>query len=343
MATEAHQAKYRTAREIRGGGAIGNLQDGIELDIHGISTRLIAWPGNGFQTEAVHVLTIRPGQESTAYTYDVSEEAMLCLAGTGEVRLQGSWRTLRPGDLAYVPEGVPHAVRNPGSSTEDLIIVSQITPPQLDLYDPAGFYDRTQGTFNDPTIFKATVNAHRRELPPSQMAFHDDGPEVRAQHLTKEQIRRDGALFNVYLGNEFTALGMPGRYILWPPGGTRQAGFNYVFAPAGEADPLHTHPISDECLVVWEGACEGIVAPGYTGGTWIGLDTYDAVLAPCGVLHGHRSLDTPAIMGGFASPPQPDLLLTSGYLTDGVFRQGDFVRLEPGEVEGIAELRTPRL
>jgi gentisate 1,2-dioxygenase len=34
------------------GGAIGSLNDGVEMEIHGMSTRLIAWPGTGFQTEA---------------------------------------------------------------------------------------------------------------------------------------------------------------------------------------------------------------------------------------------------------------------------------------------------
>jgi mannose-6-phosphate isomerase-like protein (cupin superfamily) len=342
MASETYQAKYKRASEIRLGGAIGNLQEGIELETHGVTTRLIAWPGNGFQTEAVHVLTVHAGQESTAYSYDVSEEAMLCLAGEGEVYLHGSWRAFRPGDLAYFPEGVSHAVRNL-RGTDDVIVVTQITPPQLDLYETGGFYHRAQGTWNEQAIFKATINARGRELPSSQMTLHETEAEVRAQHLSKEEVRRAGALFNVYLGNNFEALGLPGRYILWPPSGTRQAGFNYVFAPAHTADPLHAHPISDECLVVWEGMCQGIMAPGYSAGDWMDLDTYDVMLAPCGVLHGHRSLHTPSVMGGFASPPQPDLHLTTTYLEDGVFRQGDYERLEDDAVEGIAELRASRL
>lgn len=339
MAHERFQAKYKTADEIRSSGAIGNLQDGIELETHGISTRLIAWPGVGYQTEAVHVLTLHPGDESTPYTYDVSEEAMLCLAGRGEVLLHGQWRTIHAGDLAYIPEGVAHAVRNPSSASDDLIIVTQITPPQFDLYEAAGFYNRAQGTLNRSAIFKATLNAKRRELPTSEMAYHDDQPEVRAQNLPKERVRREGALFNAYMGNDFQALGIPGRLILWPPSGTRQAGFNYGFAPAFATDALHIHPISDECLIVWEGACQGYTAPGYSGGEWADLETYDAILAPCGVLHGHRSYDTPSVMGGFASPPQPDLLFDSGYWQDGVYAQGDFVRLETSQTDGIDELR----
>jgi quercetin dioxygenase-like cupin family protein len=338
MADEQFQAKYKTAAEIRSGGAIGNLQDGPVVSIHGVDTRLVAWPGTGYQTEAVHVLTMHPGQETGAYTYDVSEEAMLCLAGRGEVQLHGEWRELRPGDIAYIPEGVAHAVRNP-STTDDLIVVTQITPAQFDLYEAGGFYNRALGTLNLTAIFKATLNAHRGELPPSEMAYHDHEPEVRAQNLPKERVRREGALFNAYLGQDFQALGVPGRLVLWPAAGTRQAGFNYGFAPARATDALHIHPISDECLVVWEGVCEGYTAAGYAGGTWAQLETYDAILAPCGVLHGHRSGDTPSVMGGFASPPQPDLLFDSGAWKDGVFSQGSYVRLDPAETEGIAGLR----
>ena len=87
MADEQFQARYRTLGEIRSSGAIGNLQDGPEITANGVRTRLIAWPGNGFQTESVHVLTLRPGEESDIYAYGMAEEAMLCLSGCGEVLL----------------------------------------------------------------------------------------------------------------------------------------------------------------------------------------------------------------------------------------------------------------
>ena len=54
-------AKNRSYLDIRSGGAIGHLNEGIEIMLHGIPTRLIAWPGNGYQTESIHVLTITPG------------------------------------------------------------------------------------------------------------------------------------------------------------------------------------------------------------------------------------------------------------------------------------------
>jgi hypothetical protein len=64
MAVEQYQAKFKTREQIRLGGAVGNLQDGPTISIHGLPSRLVAWPGNGFQTESVHVLTLAPGTES---------------------------------------------------------------------------------------------------------------------------------------------------------------------------------------------------------------------------------------------------------------------------------------
>src|SRR5215210_901794 len=67
---ERYLERNRTRQEIRTGGAIGSLNSGIEITTHGLSTRIIAWPGNGFQTESLHVLTLRPGEESESYRYD---------------------------------------------------------------------------------------------------------------------------------------------------------------------------------------------------------------------------------------------------------------------------------
>jgi hypothetical protein len=58
------RAGSRSAEEIRASGAIGGLGDGIEIDTHGVSTRLLAWPGTGYQTETVHVLTLQTSDES---------------------------------------------------------------------------------------------------------------------------------------------------------------------------------------------------------------------------------------------------------------------------------------
>lgn len=352
MAPQRYQARFKTREEIRAGGAIGNLQDGITIRTHGVDTRLVAWPGNGFQTEAVHVLTLRPGEESSAYAYTQAEEAMLCVAGAGEVFLRGAWRTVAAGDIAYFPEGVAHAVRNPSSNGDDVHLVTQITPPQLDLYEPDGYYHRAQGALHLTAAYRAALNAPRHEMPTGQMALRDAHPDCRAEHLTREEVRREGALFNVFLGTPFPGLGVPAHLVLWPGAGCRTAGFNVALAPAGATDAMHVHPVSDECLVVWEGVCEGYTAHGYTETAspdfWIGreasfvaIETFDVILAPCGVLHGHRSVDSPSVLGGFASPPQLDLLLDLPAYHDGVFDQATYELLNTSAVPGLDALRQP--
>jgi mannose-6-phosphate isomerase-like protein (cupin superfamily) len=336
MTDEQFQARYRTLDEIRSSGAIGNLQDGTEITTNGVQTRLIAWPGNGFQTESVHVLTLHPGEESDVYAYGMAEEAMLCLSGRGEVFLRGNWREIQPGDIAYFPEAVAHAVRSSAGAKEDLVVVTQITPPQLELYERGGFYQRAEATLNRPAIFKATVNATRVEIPRHQMEFREAKPEVSAEHLAPTDVRIGGAIFNVYSGTPFPGLGIPARLILWPGAGTRTAGFNFALAPARAADRMHIHPVSDECLILWDGVCEGYTAPGYTGSQFVPLDTYDVILAPCGVLHGHRSTDAPSVLGGFASPPQPDLLLDAGLYQDGVFAPATFERLDTSQANPVS-------
>ena len=67
MVDEKWSARFRTRDQVRSHGAIGNLDDGVEIMTHGVRTRLIAWPGNGFQTESVHVMTLAPGEESALY------------------------------------------------------------------------------------------------------------------------------------------------------------------------------------------------------------------------------------------------------------------------------------
>jgi gentisate 1,2-dioxygenase len=85
MLDKSWNARFRTHDQFRSRGALGSLNDGIEVTTQGVRTRLIAWPGNGFQTESIHLLTLAPGDESDRYEYDMSDEAMVCLKGQGEV------------------------------------------------------------------------------------------------------------------------------------------------------------------------------------------------------------------------------------------------------------------
>ncbi|MCB0914601.1 MAG: cupin domain-containing protein [Actinobacteria bacterium] len=317
MTADEIRARYRTPEQIKSGGAIGNIFDGPEITVHGLATRLLAWPGTGFQTEAVHLTIADPGQASDSYTYDLAEEAFLCRHGEVEVLLRGEWVTLRPGDLAYFPAGVPHALRN--TSDRRAYLVNQICPPQFDLYVESGLYNPAWGVMNGEAMAKAKANADDRPVGDlDEMVFRDDQPEFRAQNLPAAEVARAGALFNVLEGSAFTGIGLPMRLVLWPGAGTRLVGFNYAYCGIGVEDTIHTHPVSDEFLVMWSGSGQFFV--GDIG--WVDAAGGDVALAPCGVAHGHRSIGErgPSMMGGFASPPQMDLVIPTDYYRDGRYR-----------------------
>jgi hypothetical protein len=88
--TDSFREWTRTREQIRQEGAVGSLCRGIEIETHGVRTRIIAWPGNGLQTQSLHVLTLSPGEESASYAFPSSEELMLCLKGAGEITMRGS-------------------------------------------------------------------------------------------------------------------------------------------------------------------------------------------------------------------------------------------------------------
>src|SRR5437868_4907788 len=123
MAKEQFLARSRSFDQIRQGGCVGSYNDGIEIETEGVRTRLVSWPGNGFQMHSIHVLTLRPGDASTMYQYDQGEEMLVCLKGSGEVYLRDKWVNIAPGDIAYIPEGIPHGARNPRGNTADFVLV----------------------------------------------------------------------------------------------------------------------------------------------------------------------------------------------------------------------------
>jgi hypothetical protein len=116
------------------------------------------------------------------------------------------------------------------------------------------------------------------------------------------------------MGASFSGIGLAMRLILWPGAGSRTAGFNYAYGAPGVQDVIHKHTESDEFLTIWQGRGQFFVHD-----RWVDVQAGDVVLAPCGVAHGHRSSDGPAWFGGFASPPQLDLLIPTAYYDLGRF------------------------
>jgi gentisate 1,2-dioxygenase len=323
MSLDQYLERNRTREQIRQSGAIGSLNDGIEITTHGIATRIIAWPGNGFEHQSVHVLTHRPGDESERYAYDGAEEAMICLKGKGEVLMRGRWVEIEAGDLAYYPARVERATRNSKSHYRDFVLVNSISPPQLDLYAAGGYYDRAHGVLDDARIQQAKQQAQPGTLAAdNELHPNESHPELRAWNLSTDAIRQHGALFNVYQGALFTKLDCPMVLVLWPGYGICGTGFHFGSMDPGSVAPLHTHPVADECVIQWAGS--GVA---YVGGAEVPVGPLGTVLAPCGVHHGGECpADARETMypGGFAAPPQLDLYLKTDYWKDGRFERPPF-------------------
>jgi gentisate 1,2-dioxygenase len=332
--TDYFRERYRTHTQIKEGGALGNLAEGIQITTNGVPTRLIAWPGNGFQTQGVHVLTLEKGAASDTYAYDMADEAMVCFKGSGEVYLRGQWVSVEPGDIVYYPPTVERAVRNTGGDA-DFVLVTCISPPQLDLYESGGFYDPHNKVMNFEAVEYAKINVKRVQYgTDNEMAYHDTHSGLRAWNLENDDIRRNGALFNAFYGGALVGL-VEGStasadtssmlLVLFAGFGTGATGFNFACMTPGMTADIHTHPVSDECVINWWGG-----NPVWLGDAWHQSESYDCVLAPCGVRHGAiipSDATDYLLVGGMAAPPQLDLLINSGYYQNGRFTRPPFTPL----------------
>ena len=340
MSKEAFLARSRSYADIRQKGCVGSFNDGVEIELQGVRTRLVAWPGNGFLGGSIHVLMLRPGDASTMYQYDVSEELLVCLKGSGEVYVRDRWVTIAPGDVAYVPEGLPHGVRNPRGNTADFVLVSQLTPPSVNLYEPAGFYDREHQRMRLDEIQKAIAAAALGNLSTTnEMQYREDHPELRPWNLTRQEIRQGGALFNIFRGATFGGIGVPMRILVYPGFGARMTNLHVGIIPAEGAADIHTHPLSDDCIFALEGGTEA-----HLGGDWVHVEAYEAAMAPVGVAHGGRPNGS-GIVGlvlGFGAPAELDVYLKSDDMfKDGHYTDVAFQRLEWPPSDAVGDAHPP--
>lgn len=336
MSKEQFLARSRSYDEIRQKGCVGSFNDGIEIETHGVRTRLVAWPGIGILMGSIHVLTLAPGDASAMYQYDQAEEQLICLKGNGEVYVREQWVAIAPGDVAYVPEGVPHGVRNPRGNSADFVLVSQITPPQVNLYEAAGFYDRKKQFFRFDAIQQAAQQATPGTLSTAnELRYREDHAALRAWNLPREEVRRGGALFNAFKGATYGGIGVPMRIVLYPGSGTRLSGLHIgIIPPDSEAD-VHRHPVSDDTVFVLEGSTVG-----HLEGDWIPISPLEAPMAPCPVAHGGRPSPTgePTLVLGLGAPPQLDIYMKAeAMFRDGVFPPPSYEVLEwpPQGLNGV--------
>lgn len=91
---------------------------------------------------------------------------------------------IEAGGIVFFPERVERGIRNPEENRADLVLVDQISPPQFDLYEPAGYYDREHGVMN----LEAKKQAKSDDLSGgNKMHLNESHPEVRAWNLTAEE------------------------------------------------------------------------------------------------------------------------------------------------------------
>lgn len=67
-----------------------------------------------------------PGQEHALHAHDDQDKAYLVTEGSGVFLLEGRELAMTAGDLLVAPAGMPHGVRNTGSSR--LLVVAILAP-----------------------------------------------------------------------------------------------------------------------------------------------------------------------------------------------------------------------
>ena len=121
------------------------IQSGAAFEgAHGLSYFAgIASETVGSQWICMHVLEIPPGAKAKAHFHEKHETAIYMLEGEAEMlwgeKLQHKM-VVRPGDLLYIPAGVPHLPYNSGTTvakavlarTDPKVMESTVLCPELD-------------------------------------------------------------------------------------------------------------------------------------------------------------------------------------------------------------------
>lgn len=88
----------------------------------------------GAEALDLHVNRLRPGTPAGPYHFHTnSENFYYVLAGRLAVRLSGEDHLLGPGDVAFIPPGVPHSATNAGD--DEAVVIEIYAPPEADFVE----------------------------------------------------------------------------------------------------------------------------------------------------------------------------------------------------------------
>jgi mannose-6-phosphate isomerase-like protein (cupin superfamily) len=72
--------------------------------------------------QGVSRITVPPGESNEVHVHEAEEQIYVVLRGRGEVQVGEEVRGAEPGDVVYLPAGVPHGFRN--TSKGDCVLLN---------------------------------------------------------------------------------------------------------------------------------------------------------------------------------------------------------------------------
>ena len=126
-------------------GGIFHLLRGAPFRKFGALIRFCVWPGVGANNCGLHVGQVECGKPFKPHIHPVSEDAFLIVNGETVAFLDDRWIPSQPGDIIYAPPYIYHGTGYPRGDDRKLIATGCACPPQLDLYELAGYIQ--EGSF----------------------------------------------------------------------------------------------------------------------------------------------------------------------------------------------------
>lgn len=136
----AYDARGKFDARIPYTGYIGNVNRGALFMEYDAPMRFVVWPGMGARKITLHRALHPAGVEFKCHIHPASEDTILAFRGRGQGFLVDRWYDMEEGDVLFAPYPVKHGTRNPaGGSKEPFICTGAAAPPQIDLYQLAGY------------------------------------------------------------------------------------------------------------------------------------------------------------------------------------------------------------